>query len=330
MLQLPRLSRRRALQGSAAALVAFGLLLWWLLPIGEGPPGGKVTFSTGVEGGVYEKYGNMLRGAAADDLPDLDIDLLPSKGSKENVERVANGGATYTIAAADAVQRYKDKRLPGWQSLRGCARLYDDYVHLVVPENSDIKTVKDLRDKRVSISPEGSGVRIIAESVLDAAGLTLADITPVSSNIKGAMPELKRGEIDAFFWSGGLPTENLTKLAEEFDIRLVPLTDLVNKLHAKGGGSQHYRAAVVPADAYPDAKHGGRAVETLAVANLLVTTDDADPELTESLTRTLIENRDWIGNKVHAAQLVDLRTALYTNPLPLHDGASRYYRSVKP
>jgi TRAP-type uncharacterized transport system substrate-binding protein len=71
-------------------------------------------------------------------------------------------------------------------------------------------------------------------------------------------------------------------------------------------------------------------VPTVAVANLLVTTERMDPALTEGFTRTVIRSRDHIGNTVHPAQLVDLRTALYTAPLELHEGARRYYRSVKP
>ena len=67
-------------------------------------------------------------------------------------------------------------------------------------------------------------------------------------------------------------------------------------------------------------------MQTVAVANLLVTTDRADPELTERFTRTVINSRDRIGREVHPAQLVDLRTAIYTDPLPLHEGARRYYR----
>lgn len=85
----------------------------------------------------------------------------------------------------------------------------------------------------------------------------------------------------------------------------------------------------MPADAYPAAQQGG-SVQTLAVANFLITREDSDARLTEELTRTVINSRDHIGSQVHAAQLVDLRTAIYTDPLPLHEGARRYYRSVKP
>ncbi|GGV08017.1 TAXI family TRAP transporter solute-binding subunit [Streptomyces spectabilis] len=327
---LPHLTRRRALQGSAAGLVVFGLLLWWLLPVGDGSPKGRMSFSTGVKGAVYETYGNLLRGAAAKDMPDVSINLLNSQGSLQNVQRVATGKADFTIAAADAVERYRLDGGPGADRLRGCARLYDDYVHIVVRRSSDITTARDLRGKKVAVGQPHSGVRLIADRVLQAAGIDLdKDLTALPSGIDTAPELLRRGKIDAFFWSGGLPTTSVQQLSERLSIRLVPLGDLVDALHRQGRESRYYRAAVMPADAYPDAQQNA-SVRTLAVANLLVTTDRADPKLTEGLTRTVIDSRDRIGARVHAAQLVDLRTALYTHPLALHEGARRYYRSVKP
>ncbi|MFJ7902672.1 TAXI family TRAP transporter solute-binding subunit [Streptomyces sp. NPDC096198] len=332
MLQaLPRMSRRRALLGSTAAFAVLGLLLWWLLPLGKESPSGTVTFSTGTPTGVYQKYGTLLRHAIAKDLPGLDVRLLNSDGSQENVRRVATGQADFTIAAADAVEAYRLANGPGADRLRGCARLYDDYVHLVVPRSSPVRSVADLKGRTVAVGPGGSGVRLVADHVLAAAGLDPEkDITTLSDGI-GTMPGLlKQNRIDAFFWSGGLPTSAITQLSNNFPIRLVPIgSDLVAKLHAQGGASGYYRAAVMPADAYPESQQGA-SVPTVAVANLLVTREDMDADLTEKLTRTVIDSRDRIGAQVHAAQLVDLRSAIYTDPLELHEGARRYYRSVKP
>ncbi|MEV6753513.1 TAXI family TRAP transporter solute-binding subunit [Streptomyces sp. NPDC051214] len=327
---LPHISRRRALQGASAALVVFGLLVWWLVPVGDDSPRGRMTFSTGVKNAVYERYGKLLRTAISKDMPKVDVELLNSEGSQQNVERVATGKADFTIAAADAVEKYRLEGREGADSLRGCARLYDDYVQLVVRRSSDIDKAQDLRGKKVAVGQPRSGVRLIAGRVLKAAGLDPEkDLTAVHAGIDKAPDLLKKGDIDAFFWSGGLPTTTVRLLSEEFDIRLVELGTLVDALHKQSGASRYYRAAVMPADAYPAAQQNA-AVPTLAVANLLVTTDRADPKLTEGLTRTVIDSRDHIGGKVHAAQLVDLRTALYTDPLALHEGARRYYRSVKP
>ncbi|MGW7050342.1 TAXI family TRAP transporter solute-binding subunit [Streptomyces sp. NPDC054887] len=331
MLQaLPRFSRRRALQGSLAALVVTGLLLWWLLPLGESSPRGRVTFSTGVTTGVYQRYGELLDEAVARDLPGVAMDLRASEGSRQNLARLVNGEADFAIATADAVAQYYRDGLPGGYRLRGCARLYDDYVQLVVPKRSPVRSAAGLRNKRVAVGQEGSGVRLVANKLLEAAGLDPEeDITPVSIGIDTMPERLEKGTIDAFFWSGGLPTAAVRNLSQRFDIRLVPLGDLVDELHAEPGPSRHYRSAVMPADAYKDAQDG-EAVPTVAVANLLVTTDAADTRLTEGLTRTVIGSRDRIGRTVHAAQLVDLRTAIYTAPLELHEGARRYYQSVKP
>ncbi|MEV6395805.1 TAXI family TRAP transporter solute-binding subunit [Streptomyces sp. NPDC051907] len=328
---LSRLSRRHALQGAAAALVVFGLLLWWLLPLGKTTPSGDLTFSTGAQSGVYQKYGVLLKDALAEDLPDVDVDLHTSEGSQQNLARVAAGEADFTIATADAVAKYKRDGKPGAGRLRGCARLYDDYVQLIVPRGSPIMSARDLRDKKVGIGQEGSGVRLIAERLLTAAGIDpTRDITPIPAGIDTMPSRLEAGELDAFFWSGGLPTNTVQELSERFQIRLVPLEpQLVEKLHATGDSTSYYRSAVMPADAYLQAQ-SGVPVPTVAVANLLVTTDQMDPALTEGITRTVIRSRDSIGTTVHPAQLVDLRTAVYTAPLPLHEGARRYYRSTKP
>ncbi|KPI19884.1 TRAP transporter solute receptor, TAXI family [Actinobacteria bacterium OK074] len=326
-----RVGRRRALFGSAVVLVVLGLLLWWLLPLGDESPSGRITFSTGTPTGVYQKYGTLLRRAIDKDMPHLSVTLKTSNGSQENVKRVATGEADFTIAAADAVESYKLANGPGASQLRACARLYDDYVHLVVPRSSPVQSVADLKGLKVAVGPTGSGVRLIADHLLEAAGLDPdKDITPAPQSIADVPGLLKAHKIDAFVWSGGLTTSAITDLSESYDIRLVPIgTDLVEKLHEQGGASGYYRAAVMPADAYPDAQHGS-SVQTIAVANLLVTRADVNADLTEQLTRTVIDSRDGIGRKVHAAQLVDLRTAIYTDPLRLHEGARRYYRSVKP
>ncbi|MGW7299631.1 TAXI family TRAP transporter solute-binding subunit [Streptomyces sp. NPDC054829] len=327
---LPRIGRRRAVQVAVAAAVALGLLLWWLLPLGEKPPRGTITFSTGTQAGVYHEYGKRLRAELAKDMPDLKVELQPSAGSQENVRRVATGEADLTIAAADAVETYALEKGPGADRLRGVARLYDDYVQLVVPPDSDIESVADLRGKRVAIGLPHSGVRLIATQVLEAAGIDPEkDITPRSDGIDTGPKQLGR-DLDAFFWSGGLPTGGLKEIAETSTFRFVPIDEkLVAKVHAQGGATRYYRATNMPESAYRTIQNGST-VPTMAVANVLVTRNDLDPRLAEWLTRTVLDSRDGIGAHVHSAQLVDVRTAIYTDPLPLHEGARRYYRSVKP
>jgi TRAP transporter TAXI family solute receptor len=327
-MRFPGIGRRHFVQASLAVAAALALLLWWLVPSG-GPsyPGQPISFSTGVRNGVYETYAEMLKTDLANDLPGVRVDLNRSQGSVENVERVATGKAGFAIAAADAVADYHG---PGASRLRACARLYDDYLQLVVPAGSAVKSAADLRGKRVGIGQAGSGVNLVATRLLQAAGLSgSSDLKAEAVGIDKAPGMLRSGKLDAFFWSGGLPTKAVADLAKVMAIKLVPLGDLADKLHNLDPNTSYYRQAVMPADAYRKVQKG-QAVQTVAIANLLITTDRADAGLVERITRTVIDSRDRIGRVVHAAQLVDLRTAIYTNPLKLHEGAQRYYRSVKP
>ena len=168
----PRIGRRRALPGAAALLVVLGLLLWWLLPLGDGSPSGSVTFSTGVTTGVYQRYGELLKkdlqGSAGSGVRAADQSGVAGE------PRAGGGRARRTSPSRRPTRspKYRQDGKPGAERLRGCARLYDDYVQLVVPKGSaDRSSSADLRGKRVAVGQAGSGVRLIAERLLSAAGL---------------------------------------------------------------------------------------------------------------------------------------------------------------
>ncbi|MEU5306737.1 TAXI family TRAP transporter solute-binding subunit [Streptomyces noursei] len=326
---LSRPGRRRALTAASAALALLGLVLWCVRPGGSATPRGQVTLATGVPTGVYARYGELLKDDLARDLPEVDLRLERSEGSIDNLRQLATGRAGFTIATADAVATYRDRQEPGADRLRACARLYDDYMQLVVPRGAAVRSARDLRGLRVGVGADGSGVQLITRRLLEAAGLDFGtDIVPVRVGIDRMPGMLEHGDLDAFFWSGGLPTLAVQRLAQRYPVRLVQLGDLIPALHRQGERTRYYRAAVMPADAYPRVQNG-QAVKTIAVANLLVTTDREDAALTFGITRTVINSRDAIGHEVHAAQNVDLRTAVFTDPLPLHTGARDYYVSVK-
>lgn len=309
---------------------------WWLAsPGGVDYPRGAYGLATGSSGGVYQRYGALLQPNVSRDVPGVVLRLDASAGGPDNLGRIGDGRDTFGIATADAVAHYAG---PGAGHLRALGRLYDDYVQLLVPSGSDIKGVADLRGKRVGTGQPGSGVALIADRVLRASGLSVArgDLTAVPLGIDQAPQQLAAGKIDAFFWSGGLPTAGVTQLTADAHVRLVPLGGLATKLDAlaadedKGPqNTQVYRTSTIPASAYP-LTVPDTAVSTIAVANLMVTRDDVSTGLVQRVTAAIIDSRDAIGQVVHSAQLVDIRSAIYTDPLPLAEGARRYYRSVKP
>ncbi|MFD0278828.1 TAXI family TRAP transporter solute-binding subunit [Kitasatospora sp. NPDC127111] len=308
-------------------LAAFGG--WWL-SAGRSPgyPRGETGFATGVKRGVYDRYGQLLENHVAKAMPGVRLRLDNSEGSIDNLARVTSGQDDFAIATADAVAQYSG---PGRERLRAIARLYDDYLQLIVPANSPVHRTADLKGLRVGVGQAKSGVNLVTRRLLASAGLDPdRDIRPAMLGVGDAADQLRAGKLDAFFWSGGLPTSALTDLSDHVRIRIVPLGDLAEAVHkVEGGGTDAYRAATMPKGTYPNAEPKD-AVATVAVPNLLITRDDVDTDLVQGMTKAVIDSRDQIGSQVHAAQLVDLRTAVYTDPLPLHEGAARYYRSVKP
>nr|WP_245797727.1 TAXI family TRAP transporter solute-binding subunit [Mangrovactinospora gilvigrisea] len=317
-----RLGRRATMTGAAGAAAAAALAWWGRGSSGDGYPHGTVSIATGLPDGVYRRYGAMLQPDIENALPGVSVRLDGSRGSVENLRRVVTGRSDLTIATIDAVAL-----LPAADRarLRAVARLYDDYLQLVVPADSPVASAAGLRGRRVAVGPPGSGVALAADRLLRVAGLDpRRDVHALPYGIDEAPSMLEDGAIDAFFWSGGLPTTAVTALSRRTAVRLVPLGDLAPRLPSV------YRSATMPADSYPAVRPLAGPVATVAVPNVMAARADADPRLVERITRTVIDNRDQIGRVVHAAQLVDLRTAIYTAPLPLHEGARRYYRSVKP
>jgi TRAP transporter TAXI family solute receptor len=315
--------RPRTVRAALAALVVLSLVVAYavLTREDEPTPGGPVSLATGVPTGVYHRYGELLRPRLSADLK-VRVTVDPSGGSVENLRRVADGTDTFAIATADAVA---DVPARDRDRLRAVARLYDDYIQLVVPSRSSVNQITDLRGRRVVVGLPGSGVELITRRLLREVGMDIErDIVPIRIGIGEATNRLRDGTVDAFFWSGGLPTGAVAELAAAWSVRLVKLGYLAGAMRDEYGPV--YREAVVPADAYP----GGTETPTIAVPNLLVTTASRDGELVRRVTETVMENREAIGREVHAAQLVDPRTAIFTDPLPLHVGARQWYRSVKP
>ena len=311
----------------ALVLVLGALGGWWLSPAGSSAyPKGATGFATGVRSGVYDRYGQLLQREVPGAMPGVRLRLDNSQGSIDNLERVTSGRDDFAIATADSVAEYTG---PGRERLRAIARLYDDYFQLVVPAGSTVQRTADLKGLRVGVGQALSGVNLVTRRLLLSAGLDPDhDVRPSMLGIGDAADQLRTGGLDAFFWSGGLPTTALTDLSERFPIKIVPLGDLVDGLHRMTDGTDAYRTATIPVNTYPHTPT--EPVATVAVPNLLVTRDDVDTDLVQGMTRAVIDSRDRIGTEVHAAQLVDLRTAVYTDPLELHEGAKRYYRSVKP
>ena len=290
-------------------------------------PAGGIRIATGGVGGVYAAYGEAYQAVLAEDLPGLDVRLDNSSGSVDNLTRLAQGRADLTFISADTAylvpQLEQAAHAPG--RIRAIARVYDEYVQVAVRADSPIRTLADLRGKRVSTGSAGSSVEITAGRLLAAANMNdTTDIVRRRLSVAESAWGLETGGVDAFFWVGGLPTGAVAALADMEPIRLLPLDRYVDTLHRRYGS--FYQPAVVPAGTY----QGVPDTRTTAVPSYLLASSALSSSLVYRLTAALFGHQPEIAIRVPSGRVLDVRSAISTEAIPLHPGAVRYYRSVKP
>ena len=184
----------------------------------ESGGGGRLSIATGGTSGVYFVYGGGLAKVISSDLEGYKATAETTSASVDNLILIKDGGSdiAFTLAdtALDAVkgrEAFKEK-VP----MRVLAQIYDNYTQVVAKAGSGIKTIEDLKGKRVSVGAPNSGTEVIADRVLGAAGMDpKGDIKRQGLGVDESVQAMKDGSIDAFFWSGGLPTGAITDLVTQ-------------------------------------------------------------------------------------------------------------------
>lgn len=282
----------------------------------------RLVIATGGQGAVYYAYGQGLARVARADLPGAEPQVRETAASVENLRLVADGTADVAFTLADSAALAYAGRPPfaRREPVVALARLYENYTHLVVPAGSGIRSLRDLRGRVVSIGAAGSGTELIATRLLTAAATRVHARRLMAADSAAAM---KDGRVDAFFFSGGLPTGSIAELARAMPIRLIDLGDYAERLGERY--KAFYEERSIPASTY-----GLKGpVRTIGVPNYLVVNRAMPADRAYALTRMLFERKGALAGAHPEALHLNLRAAISTNPLPLHPGAARYYRAAK-
>ncbi|MFC4530542.1 TAXI family TRAP transporter solute-binding subunit [Sphaerisporangium dianthi] len=293
-------------------------------PAGQGLyKGGRLSIATGNTTGVYYQLGGGYADLVGRNLPGYQVTAEATGASIENIQRVVRGESdiafTLADAAGDAASGKGAFARP--QPIRALARIYTNYTHVIARAGSGIRSVADMKGKRVSTGSPNSGTEYIALRLLRAAGLDPdTGVRKQALSLPETVQGMKDGTLDALFWSGGLPTGGVTDLTTTLkdDVVFVPLGDLLPKLRAEYG--EVYQASTLKKDVYGT----GADVATIAVPNLLVVSEKMPADLAGSLVRVLFDHQDELA-KVHPeAGNMSKADAPKTGPVPLHDGARKY------
>ena len=284
----------------------------------------KMTMGTGGTAGTYYGYGGVL-GQYIKKEAGITVNVVSTDGSKANIQGIDAGNYQLGTVQSD-VMAYawngtgtfeKEGKM---NSFRTVAGLYAEAVQLITMDKN-IKSVADLKGKKVSIGAPGSGVYFNAIDVLKAAGLTEDDIKPQYQSFADSTDALKDGKIDAAFIVAGPPTPAITELCTTNDAYLVPIDGDVAKNMMEA--SPFYTEFVIPAKTY---KGQEADVKTVTVKATLIVSASASEDDVYKLTAAIFDNIDAITAENGKGAELSIENATSGMTVPFHAGAAKYFK----
>jgi hypothetical protein len=262
-------------------------------------------------------------------VPGLVAIAQSSNGAVANVDAIASGALESGFAQSDvAYWAYTGTGIYEGQgkveNLRAIANLYPESVHIVARAGSGIESVRDLKDKRVSLDEPGSGTLVDARIILDAFGLSENDLTPSYVKPTQASAMMDEGQLDAFMIVAGYPTASVSELCASAGCELVPIEG--PEVDALLERYPFFARDTIPAHTYP----GVDQTETLSVGAQWLVGAEVDEDLVYGITKALWHDnaRKLLDDGHIKGRAITLDTALDGIAVPLHPGAERYYREI--
>lgn len=302
----------------------FASFLEWRKRQQEASPTQTINILTGDPAGVYYPLGNALAAIYGKVLPKAQITVQATQGSVQNLNLLQAGRGEVAFALADSVGfAWRGDAELGFSTkldkLRTIASIYPNYIQIVASAASGVRTLADLKGKRVSVGAPRSGTEINARRVFAAAGLTYDMMSVQYLPFGESAALIKQGDLDATLQSAGLGVASIADLAAAVPITVVPIpANVVSRL-----GDAVFLSRAIPAGTY---RGQDSEVMTAAVNNLLMTREDVSADEVYTLTKTMFENLPALVAAHPAAKGIDLANAAKGSPVPLHPGAERYYR----
>ena len=298
-----------------------------------------IRIGTGSTAGTYFPVGGLIGNAISNPpgsrpcarggscgVPGLIAVAQSTAGSVENIKSVISGSMELGLSQADVAYwsffgtGFFEGR-PPQDSLRALANLFPENIHLIARANSGIESLQDLNGKRVSLGGRGSGSRIDARLILSAYGLKFGNMRLSALDLEPSADALVAGEIDAFFLVSGAPALAIRDLAEQIELKFVPIDGPVAIKLTKI--FPFFERGVIPAGGYGN----NPKTETLDVGALLIARDDMSSDLAYGITSALWHpnTAPLLANGHPRARLMNLSRAAQGIGVKLHPGALNYY-----
>ena len=293
-----------------------------LMAQGGSESGGTLRFGPGGDQGTYYGFGNVLAQRISSET-DTPVVAVVSAGSQDNIEMMDMGSYQLGFVQTDVMSyAYNGTNLfaetGAITDFSTIAALYMEQVQIVTLD-PNIKTVADLKGKRVSIGSSGSGVYYNALDILGAYGITENDISATYQSFGDSVDALQDGKIDAAFVVAGAPTVAVSTLATTHKVRLVSIDDEhIAKLLET---SPYYSPYTIPASVYGTDED----CQTVAVGAVIIAKDDVSEDAAYDVVSTIFNDKDAIAKSHDKGNELNLGFASSITTVPYHPGAARYF-----
>ncbi|MGC9021404.1 MAG: TAXI family TRAP transporter solute-binding subunit, partial [Candidatus Methanodesulfokora sp.] len=298
--------RRNGLSKSALALTAIAVIIvlialaYYLTLPAPPPKREKLSFSiaTGTTGGVWYPLGGAIAGVINKYVPDTEATAEVTTAATDNLRLLVTGKAGMAFCYDYHIVLLNQGKFPAVSEKPEPVRLlmafYEQPLHIVTYEGSGINTIYDLKGKRVSTGPPTSGTEEQALYVLSALGIDpdkdfiREKLSPADS---GAA--MKDGKLDAFFWSGAVPTSSIVDLATTpgFKIKFVPISgEIADKIIQKYPAVFH--KTKIPKGSYPGLEED---VDTIAITAVIAVMDKFPADRLYEIIKAIFDHKDELA-----------------------------------
>ena len=252
-----------------------------------------------------------------------DVSMVPvvTSGSVQNPRLLGSGEVDVAITnnnlAALAVKGVGPYR-SGAIEMSAVAALHPSVLHMVVMSGSDIKTIEDLKGKRVAVGPAGGGTLSFINFLLSLHDMSLEDMTPSFLSYSDGFSQLSDGAIDAAFALSGYPAGAVMQAAASNDLAFINFSD--GMLEKALEANSVYRKVVIPADVYGTQEPA----TAIGVNNMLIVANSMSDELVEDLLKSVFDHLDeFSAQNANAKQIVPEMSLQLA--ITLHPGAQKYF-----
>lgn len=283
-------------------------------------PGGHIRLAAGDPGGMYLAFAEILAKRIQERYPDITVDVLATEGTVENLNRLRAGDVDMGLALADIAERDRNTG-PTPTAPHAVARVYENYLQVLVRESSAVKQLSDLAGRRVSLGAARSGGAATAEVLFEAAGLK-GRVDMQTFRLKDALARLVDDGINALVWSGGVPTPAIADLDNGEALRMLDIGALAEPMSRLAGFP--YVARNVPTGGYVPS-----GIRSIGVPDLLLCRPDFPGDLAGAVVDVLATDAaQLVPPYVRGLQYLSPATMIQTGLIPLHQGAVDTYRRL--